>query len=396
MDILLNSVDMPKGHSAQPVVLEESILLEMKARKIAGIRLINYINDGITWKSHKDVILDFWIMKKCQESGYTPYQFRNMFRVVQLPTEAQQKYQKWFESYDFQNDTDKDWLEFVNGTLNLFYRTDSPKAEDDECWYIDMMQSEVEARQIVSEQVYHGAPNLDAFWKISTDSKPEEVGGRRNGYMYVSKLGEVTPKDTDGYFWGVVFQCPETVSLGFDDNGVNRRKCIAWAANAEHMTLVRIGADGRFSIEPVDVEGKAWKADRTIPSGNVNRNPMSARALLSYITDNFASLYGVWDTIDEKVKGIREQSTARLTALNTLNDEEIKVGKVIGDIEKFVREGNVSDKRREYNKEIRQAVIKKLRIRDKESHRVANDIAKAEKRKELRERAKYNPTLKPN
>ena len=58
MDILLNTVDMLKGHSAQPVVLEESILLEMKARKIAGIRLINYINDGITWKSHKDIILD--------------------------------------------------------------------------------------------------------------------------------------------------------------------------------------------------------------------------------------------------------------------------------------------------------------------------------------------------
>ena len=28
----------------------------MKARKIAGIRLINYIQDGITWKSHKDVM----------------------------------------------------------------------------------------------------------------------------------------------------------------------------------------------------------------------------------------------------------------------------------------------------------------------------------------------------
>ena len=171
----------------------------MKARKIAGIRLINYINDGITWKSHKDIILDFWIMKKCQDYGYTPYQFRNMFRVVELPTEAQEKYQEWFEKYDFQNDTDKAWLDFVNGTLNLFYRTDNPKAEDDDCWYIDMMQSEVEARQIVTEQVYHGSPNLNAFWKISTDSKPEEVGGRRNGYIYVSKLGEVTPKDTDGY-----------------------------------------------------------------------------------------------------------------------------------------------------------------------------------------------------
>jgi hypothetical protein len=368
----------------------------MKARKIAGVRLVNYINDGITWKSHKDIILDFWIMKKCQEAGYTPYQFRNMFHVVQLPTEAQQKYEEWFNAYDFQNDTDKDWLDFVNGTLNLFYHTDNPVQEDDKCWYIDMMQSEVEARKIVTEQVYHGEPNLDAFWKVSTASKSEEVGGRRNGYIYVSKLGEVKPKDTDGYYWGVVFQCPETVSLGFDDNGTPRRKCIAWAANAEHMTLVQIGADGRFRIVPVFVEGKAWKADRWIPEGQVSQTPMSSQSLLKYITEKFQSLYGVWDNIDAKVKNVREQSTARLTALNTMNDEEIKVGRVIGDLDKFVREGNVSDQRREYNKEIRQAVIKKLRIRDKESHRVANDIAKAEKRKETRERAKYNPTIKPN
>ena len=368
----------------------------MKARKIAGIRLFNYINDGITWKSHKDIILDFWIMKKCGECGYTPYQFRNMFRVVELPTEAQEKYEEWFNKYDFQNDTDKDWLEFVNGTLNLFYHTNNPIQEDDACWYIDMMQSEVEARQIVTEQVYHGAPNLNAFWKISTDSKSEEVGGRRNGYIYVSKLGEVKPKDTTGYYWGVVFQCPETVSLGFDDNGVNRRKCIAWAANAEHMTLVQIGADGRFKIVPVYVEGKAWKADRHIPEGNVNQSPMSAQGLLKYITDDYASLYGVWDKIDTKVKHIREQSTARLTALNTLNDEEIKVCRIIGDIDKFVREGNVSDERREYNKEVRKSVLKKLRIREKESERLARDVAKAERREDQRRRSKINATITPN
>ncbi|MBR6663219.1 MAG: hypothetical protein IKL33_00165, partial [Alphaproteobacteria bacterium] len=104
----------------------------MKARKIAGIRLVNYIEDGITWKSHKDVILDFWITKKCQEAGYSPFQFRNMFRVVQLPTAAQQKYEEWFNHYDFQNDTDKDWLDFVNGTLNLFYHTSEPNIEADE------------------------------------------------------------------------------------------------------------------------------------------------------------------------------------------------------------------------------------------------------------------------
>lgn len=367
----------------------------MKARKIAGIRLINYINDGITWKSHKDVILDFWIMKKCQECGYTPYQFRNMFHVVQLPTEAQEKYEQWFNQYDFQNDTDKDWLDFVNGTLNLFYHTDNPRQEDDNCWYIDMMQSEVEARKIVSEQVYHGEPNLDAFWKISTTSKSEEVGGRRNGYIYVSKLGEVTPKDTDGYYWGVVFQCPETVSLGFNDNGTNRRKCICWAANAEHMTLVQIGADGRFRIVPVFVEGKAWKADRWIPEGQVNQAPMSSQALLKYVTGKFDSLYGVWDSIDAKVKNVREQSTARLTALNTMNDEEVKVGRVIGDLQKFVREGNVSDEKREYNKEVRKAVLKKLRVREKEARKVARDIAKAERRKDVRDRSKINATITP-
>ena len=133
----------------------------MKARKIAGIRLVNYIEDGITWKSHKDVILDFWITKKCQEAGYSPFQFRNMFRVVQLPTAAQQKYEEWFNHYDFQNETDKDWLEFVNGTLNLFYHTSEPVIEPDETWFIDLMQSEVEARGIVAEQVYHGSPNLE-------------------------------------------------------------------------------------------------------------------------------------------------------------------------------------------------------------------------------------------
>lgn len=368
----------------------------MKARKIAGIRLINYINAGIEWKTHKDVILDFWIMKKCQECGYTPYQFRNMFYVVELPTEAQEKYRQWFDSYDFQNDTDKDWLEFVNGTLNLFYHTDNPILEDDACWYIDMMQSEVEARKIVAEQVYHGSPNLNAFWKIATDSKSEEVGGRRNGYIYVSKLGEVKPKDTEGYYWGVVFQCPETVSLGFNDNGTPRRKCIAWAANAEHMTLVRIGADGRFTIMPVSVEGRGWKADRIIPSGNVNKSPMSANALLAYVTKEYPRLYGVWDTIDEKVKGIREQSAARLTALNVMNDEEVKVGRVIGDLNKFVRCGNVSDERREYNKEVRKAVLKKLQIREREAKKIARDVAKAETRKEQRQRSKFNPTIEPN
>jgi hypothetical protein len=85
-----------------------------------------------------------------------------------------------------------------------------------------------------------------------------------------------------------------------------------------------------------------------------------------------------------------------LTALNTLNDEEVKVGRVIGDLDKFVREGNVSDAKREYNKEVRKAVLKKLRIREKEARKVANDVAKAERRKDKRERSKLNMTVNPN
>jgi hypothetical protein len=122
---------------------------------------------------------------------------------------------------------------------------------------------------------------------------------------------------------------------------------------------------------------------------------MSSQALLRYITDKFGSLYGVWDNIDAKVKHVREQSTARLTALNTMNDEEVKVGRVIGDLQKFVREGNVSDEKREYNKEVRKAVLKKLRIREKEARKVARDIAKAERRKAVRDRSKINATVEP-
>lgn len=368
----------------------------MKARKIAGIRLVNYIEDGITWKSHKDVILDFWITKKCQEAGYSPFQFRNMFRVVQLPTAAQQKYEEWFNHYDFQNDTDKDWLDFVNGTLNLFYHTSEPNIEADETWFIDLMQSEVEARDIVTEQVYHGSPNLNAFWKIETNSKPEEVGGRRNGYIYVTKLADLKPADTQGYYWGVIFQCPETVSLAFDDGGTKRRKCICWAADVNHMTLVRIGSDGRLMIVPVFVEGKTWKADRWIPEGSINQKPMSSAGLLNYINQNFHRLYGIWDQIDDKVKNVREQSTARLTAVNVMNDEEIKLSRVIGNLDKFVREGNVPDERREYNKEVRQNLMKRLRERDKEARAQVREIAKAEKRKDKNERAKINPTITPN
>ena len=68
---------------------------------------------------------------------------------------------------------------------------------------------------------------------------------------------------------------------------------------------------------------------------------------------------------------------------------------MIGDLQKFVREGNVSDEKREYNKEVRKAVLKKLRVREKEARKVARDIAKAERRKDVRDRSKINATVTP-
>ena len=57
--------------------------------------------------------------------------------------------------------------------------------------------------------------------------------------------------------------------------------------------------------------------------------------------------------------------------------------------------GNVSDEKREYNKEVRKAVLKKLRVREKEARKVARDIAKAERRKDVRDRSKINATVTP-
>lgn len=362
----------------------------MKARKIAGERLVNYINNGITWKLHKDVVLDYWVTNVCNKYGYRPEQFDGMSRVVELPTEVQQKYEDWFNQFDFNNTKDPSWISFVDGTLNIFYMTHDPIEEDENEWYFDMMQSEVEAREIVETQIYHGMPNINSFCRVETNSKPEEIGGRRNGYMHTYRLRDVTPSDTRGKYWGVIFQCPETVSLGYNNGGVPARKSINWAANAKHMTLVKICADGRLKIVPVMVEGKTWKADRWVPEGQVTQNALSPAAMYKYVTEHFHSMYGIWDNIDEKVKNVREQSNARLNAMNVMNDEEIKVSKVIPNVEQFIKQGNVSDSRRSYNEDVRKAIMKKMKQRERETRKEVRDIVKAEKRHEKAMHNKYH------
>ena len=191
----------------------------MKSKKLAGIRLFNYLQDGINWKDHKDVILDYWIANVAPQYNRSPDKLQGFVTVESLPTAVQKEYEDWFKKFDFQTTKDKKWVDFVNGTLNIFYHTNGYRQEAPNIWYIDLMKSEVKARNIVESQVYHGNPNLNSFLKIETNSKPEEVGGRRNGYIYARKLASVRPRDTQGYYWGVVFTCDETVSINYDSNG---------------------------------------------------------------------------------------------------------------------------------------------------------------------------------
>jgi len=366
----------------------------MKSVKIAGIRLINYLNDNINWKDHKEIILDFWIKKVSPGNGYNPKQFKDMFYVDELPVKAQEEYERWFENYNFQNIDDKDWIEFIDGTLNIFYHTSNPIIMPEDTWYCMMYKSEILAREICEEQLFHGNPNLNSFWKMDTNTKAEEVGGRRNGYLFSTELGRVEPKDTRDYYWAVAFQCPpDTVKLFYKVDDKTKSKCINWAADCIHMTLMKITNSGRFLVEQVFVEGKAWKDDRLIPQGSVPKTPMTGKTLLKHFKRNFHDMYEVWDEWDEIKKNTKEAANQRKNAVNTMSDEEVKLKKVIKNISEFIARGNVPPKRRERNKEIRQAVREKNKLREREIKKKMRELEKENHKKNRRERNKLNPLI---
>ena len=364
----------------------------MKSQKIAGIRLINYVNDGINWKDHKDIVLDFWIYNKSRESGYNPRQFENMFYVNELPTEVQDIYESWFNEYEFNNEDD-DWVEFVNGTLNIFYHTSDPTLLPDDTWFAMLLKSEVKARDICENQLFHGNPNINTFWKIDTNSKAEEVSGRRNGYLFVNELDNISNADTSGFYWAVAFQCPETVKLFYEDGKEKKSRCICWAADCKNATLLKVTASGRFQVIPVDVEGKAWRPDKTVPAENdICRRAYTGHALLLYIKQHYQELYGVWEAIEAKLKAEREAINQRKNAMNTMNDEEVDIGKLI-DVNEFVVDGNVSDQERKRNQLIRKRIIKRNQLREREIKKKMRDIERNEGKVTRRERNTLNPLI---
>lgn len=363
----------------------------MKAKKLAGVRLYNYLMDGINWKDHKDVVLDYWINNIASQYNYTPSQFQGFCTTESLPTLAQKQYEQWFRSFDFQTTKDKSWVDFVNGTLNIFYHTSGYKEDAPGIWYIELMKSEIKARDIVESQFFHGNPNLNSFMKIETNSKPEEVGGRRNGYLYVNKLASITATDVQDMYWGVIFTCDESVTIKYDSNGKQKEKSICWAANPEHITLVKITADGRFIIVPVEVKKKLWMEKRIVPEGKLTTEPMTAQRLCEYLKRNFNVMYGVFDNIKKKVDQARVNATARKNALITMSDEEIKVGPALhGDPEDFIEYGNVTPEKLEYNKKVRRSIHQANVEHRKKVKAKMREIEKAERKKSEREQMNYN------
>jgi hypothetical protein len=364
----------------------------MKSQKIAGIRLINYINDGINWKDHKDIVLDFWISKKSSDFGYHPKQFENMFYANELPTEIQTVYEDWFNEYDF-NNSDDDWITFVNGTLNVFYHTSDPTQMPDDTWYVMLMQSEIKAREICEEQVFHGNPNINTFWKIDTNSKYEEVSGRRNGYLYVNELKNISNIDTRGFYWGVAFQCPESVKLFYEDGDERKSRCICWAADCKNATLLQINASGRFQVVQVEVKGKSWRPDKSIPANNsICRKAYVGHALDIELSNNYESLYGVWDEIEAEIKSEREAINQRKNAVNIMNDEEVDIGKIVN-VDVFVIDGNVPEYERKRNQAIRKKIIKRNQLRERNIKKKMRDIERNEGKVNRRARNSLNPLL---
>lgn len=363
----------------------------MKSKKLAGIRLFNYLNDGINWKDHKDIILDYWIKNIAPQYNRSPDKLQGFVTVESLPTAVQKEYEDWFKKFDFQTSKDQKWIDFVNGTLNIFYHTKGYRQEPKDIWYIDLMKSEVKARNIVESQVYHGNPNLNSFMKIETNSKPEEVGGRRNGYIYARKLASIRPRDTQGYYWGVIFTCDETVSIKYDSNGHPEERSICWAANPEHITLVKITADGLMVIVPCEVKKKLWMDRRVVPEGMITKTPMNGARLAQYLKKNFNVMYGIFDNIKKRVDEARVNATARKNALCTMSDEEIMVGEVLGmNPEDFVENGHVSPKRLEYNRAVRRSIHHANVKHRQEVNAKMRAIEKEERRKSKEKAAHFN------
>jgi hypothetical protein len=367
--------------------------MPIKANKLAGIRLINHHEDSINIKDHKDKILDFWILFKSKEAGFQPQTLKDFRYFEKLPNPAKEAYEKWFNSYDFQNEDDKEWVKWIDGKLNFFYHTSNPTEMAENTWYVYFTKAEQDALDIVNTQIFHGNPEVEALWKVETNIKSNEVAGRRNGYIYSSELEKTNPNDTKGFYWAVVFQAPDSVKLFYKDGNIERSKIISWAADCKNMTLLQITSNGRFVVKQTFNKGKAGKPDKYIPQSRVPSKAYVGYALAQYFKKYYFEMYGINEEIEEEVKIIKQAINERKMAVGTFNDEQIKIGRLIKDINDFIEKGNVSPQRREQNKIIRKHIRQKGKLREQKIRAAVREAKKYKKKMEKKARQKLNPLI---
>lgn len=307
---------------------------------------------------------------------------RNVFYVDDMPVEMTEVYKKWFDDTKIKNNfqmDDADWIRFVDGTLNIFYKTGDYKIDDDGAWYVILLNSSEKALKVAEEQMFHGNPNLNTFWKIASNGKYDEIGGRRNGYVFSDRLRTVPKSELKRFRFALVFQCPETVSIQYLDRGQNRVKYINWAGNVENIVMCQLDLAGRFRIIPVALKSEP----RVIPSDRVPMNAMHVSDLSAMLDDNYAEWFHVEQVKEEREKTERTSTNARKNALSVMWDEQIPINLVITNVDEFINNGNVSQVIREENKKIREAKLRAEKDRKSASRRSEREFEKT-KAKQLK------------
>lgn len=369
----------------------------MKARKVSGIRLLNYLNEGINLKDHGNILLAFWSKYKSQNTGFTYAQLNGFNTYESLPTRAKEAFESWVATYNFQNTDDAEWLKFVRGTLNIFYKTSDYQLMDMSTWYIYLFKSEMEAREIAETQVWVGDPHLEGFTvgDSMTLARPAPRGAaenRRNGYIFANELKNMTSSALRGFFWAIIFQCDEPqVRISYMDGAEKKTRCIVWAASIVHSTLLKITPDQRLAIIPVKVPAKYHMQDRHMPDGLVTREPMTPTRLLAYVVRNYYTLYRVQNEIDLIIKDEQAAKNLRRNALATMNDEQIKVSRVIQNLDEFIERGNVPMATRLENKRNRQLRHKRNKMREREEAKLIRRLRKTKMQRHNRHREAMNP-----
>ena len=350
----------------------------MKAAKLIGERLIGYIEDGINWKDHKDIVLDYWINFEAKKQGVNSKILKNVFYVDELQEDHASKYEEWFKQFDFQSE-EKTWIKFVDGALNIFYKTQNPTELEENTWFVYLTNADQKAKTVVEEQQFHGNPDINNFWKLSRSGKYEEIAGRDNGYLFTDRLEDLQKKHTKSFKWAILFQANASVELEYLDGQKYRKKCINWASHCENITLAKVSASGKLMLVPTVI----MKENRIIPDGKIKVTPMDGRALNSYLTKNYDSLFGNYINEQTAEKNYNSGRNARKNAINTLSDEQVPVNDVIFDIGKFIDDGNVDDDTRLKNKEQREYINKKRTERQRSAKRAQKELEK-QKAKDLK------------